>query len=48
MTYEERNRLSAVLLKMLDIYTFNDLAKINKIGVTHLYSAVELKVHTIS
>ena len=37
----ERNRLSAVLLKILDAYPFNNLAIIKKIAVTHLYSAAE-------
>ena len=38
----ERNRLNAVLLKILDVYSLNNLAKIKKAAVTHLYSTVEL------
>ena len=40
----ERNRLCVVLLNVLDICSFNNLAKIKEIPVvvTHLYSAVEL------
>ena len=39
----ERNRLSTALVNILDIYSFNNLAKIKKIAVTHLYSTVELQ-----
>ena len=39
----ERNRLSAALLKILDFYYFNNLAKIKKIAITHLYSTKELQ-----
>ena len=35
-----RNRLTAVLLKILDIYYFNHLAKI---GLTHSHSAIEFQ-----
>ena len=37
-----RNMLSAVLLKILDIYSLNNLAKVKKTGAAHLYSVVEL------
>ena len=39
----ERKMPSAILLKILDIYSFNNLAKIKETAVTHLYSAVELQ-----
>ena len=39
--YMGRNSLSVVLLKILDIYSFNNLEKIKEIAVTHLYSALE-------
>ena len=42
-TYGEWSKLSAVLLKILDIYSFNNLGKIKKIAATHLYSAVEFR-----
>ena len=38
----ERNRLTVVLLKILDIYSFNKFAKIKEIAFTHLICAIEL------
>ena len=35
----EKNRLSAVLLKIADLYSFNNVAKTKDIVITHLYSA---------
>ena len=34
----ERNRLNAVLWKIPDIYSFNNLAKIQEIAVNHLFT----------
>ena len=39
----ERNRLSAVLLKTLEIYCFNNFAKIKEIATTYLHSAIEFQ-----
>ena len=38
----ERNGLSAVFLKILDIYSFSNLAKVKEIALTHLNNAIEL------
>ena len=34
--HTENNRVSAVLSKILNIYSFNNLTKIKKIAITHL------------
>ena len=38
----KKNRLSAVFLKILDIFSFNNLAKIKEIVIIQLYSVTEL------